>query len=158
MTGILRTILILAFLHFNSCNAPSQSVLQKVRSLDLGSIEGNITTYYSDSHKDRAETVHNLLLGSVNFFETSFQVDRTFSIAVLDRADWGRITDIPYGMPFVSGPPYIVGLPYLEKGSEFLDKMKAHQWPSASAPVYLDEMEDLAPGFVSWSKYYNMAE
>ena len=278
-----RIILILTLVHLNSCSSPSQSMLEKVRSLDLNSVEGNITTHYSPFYKDRAEYVHNLLLGSVNFFETSFQVSRSFSIAVVDKPGWEKITGIPYGMPFVSGPPYIVCLPacsdnplsalvaeaiagyglgkrhgmadgeivdifvsligfhelghiysreygirfpnkwtyefaatylahfyleenhpeesriwadvseilakelgpqytslkdfeekyldvgvenyawyqavfllrvlevYTDQGAAFLEKMKACQWPTASAPEFLNEMEDLAPGFMIWA-------
>jgi hypothetical protein len=283
-----RIILILALVHLNSCSSPSQTMLEKVKSLNLNSVEGKITTNYSPLYKDRAETVHNLLLGSVNFFETSFQVSRSFSIAVIDKAGWSKITGIPYGMPFVSGPPYVVCLPacsdnplsamvaeaiagyglgdtygmtdgeiadifisligfhelghiysreygirfpnkwtyefaatylahfYLEEnhpkesriwvdvsralseelkpvytslrdfeekylgvgiesyawyqavfllrvvevyraeGAAFLAKMKEHHWPAASAPEFMKEMEDLAPGFFSWSQKYHL--
>jgi hypothetical protein len=283
-----RIILILALVHLNSCSSPSQTMLEKVKSLNLNSVEGKITTNYSPLYKDRAETVHNLLLGSVNFFETSFQVSRSFSIAVIDKAGWSKITGIPYGMPFVSGPPYVVCLPacsdnplsalvaeaiagyclgdrygmtdgelvdifisligfhelghmysreygirfpnkwtyefaatylahfyldrnhpkesqiwvdvseilakelipqytslkdfeekylgvgvenyawyqavfllrvlevYADQGAVFLEKMKAYQWPSTSAPEFLNEMEDLAPGFMIWAGDYHL--
>ena len=38
-------------------------------------------------------------------------MNQHFSIAVVDSVSWSKITRIPYGLPFVSGPPYIVCLP-----------------------------------------------
>jgi len=94
-----------------SCNNPNQSTLDKVRSLDLNSMNGNIETYFSAGYKDQAVANLNLLHDSIEFFEQNAGVDQTFSIAVIDSISWVKITSIPYGLPFVSGPPYIVCIP-----------------------------------------------
>ncbi len=94
-----------------SCNNPNQSTLDKVRSLDLNSMNGNIETYFSAGYEDQAVANLNLLHDSIEFFEQNAGVDQTFSIAVIDSISWVKITSIPYGLPFVSGPPYIVCIP-----------------------------------------------
>lgn len=48
---------------------------------------------------------------SVVFFETNFQIQVHYSIAVLDSNDWVKIARIPYGLPFESGPPFVVCIP-----------------------------------------------
>lgn len=107
---ITHFVLILGLV-LSSCNAPAQSTLEKVKALNLHSIEGNIETYYPESFKDRAENNLNLLNNSIDFFEDHFEVNQSFSIAILDSASWGEVSSIPYGLPFVSGPPYIVCIP-----------------------------------------------
>lgn len=107
----MRFALILAFIIISSCNAPAQSMLDKVKDLNLNSIEGSIPTYFSDGFKDRAEANLILLKKSIAFFEKNVGVHQSFAIAVMDSASWRKITSIPYGLPFVSGPPYIVCIP-----------------------------------------------
>ncbi len=89
----------------------SQLTLEKVKSLRLNQSEDTITVYYSDGHYLRALQTKNLLKKSSDYFENNFGVKETFSIAVLDSGDWNNITGIPYGLPFVSGPPYVVCIP-----------------------------------------------
>jgi len=100
-----------------SCTSSAQSTLEKVKALDLNTIDDNITTYYSTGYENQAAATLNLLSKSVGFFEEHFEVSQSFSIAVIDSVNWGKITSIPYGLPFVSGPPYIVCIPAnLENG------------------------------------------
>lgn len=89
----------------------SQSTLEKVKSLNLNKSEDNILTFYSDDYKHSAESIKELLGNSTNYFEKTFEINESFSIAVLDSNDWIKITQIPYGLPFVSGPPNIVCIP-----------------------------------------------
>ncbi len=89
----------------------SQSNLEKVKSLRINQSEDTITVYYSNGYYLRAVQTKNLLKKSSDYFENKFGVKETFSIAVLDSGDWNKITEIPYGLPFVSGPPYIVCIP-----------------------------------------------
>jgi len=74
-------------------------------------MNGNIETYFSAGYEDQAVANLNLLHDSIEFFEQNAGVDQTFSIAVIDSISWVKITSIPYGLPFVSGPPYIVCIP-----------------------------------------------
>ena len=107
----MRVAYIIVLIISISCDISAQSTLEKVRALDLNAIDGNSTTYYSAGYEDQASANLNLLSKSVGFFEEHFSVSQSFSIAVIDSADWERITSIPYGLPFVSGPPYIVCIP-----------------------------------------------
>lgn len=106
----LTTLLIVAVLCI-SCSNPTLSTLDKVKALKLDSLEGNIETYYSAGYENRAAANLSLLSNSTGFFEEHFGVSQTFSLAVIDSAHWVKITSIPYGLPFVSGPPYLVAIP-----------------------------------------------
>lgn len=108
---ITHFILLLTLFISNSCRAPDQSTLEKVRALQLNSIDSDIVAYYAEGFKERAESNLNLLNKSIGFFEDNFGAKQPFSIAVIDSVNWKKITPIPYGLPFVSGPPYIVCLP-----------------------------------------------
>jgi len=110
---MMRIFLLLTFaLVFNySCKSPAQSTLDEIESLGLNIYEDIISTFYSDGHEERAKEIIDLLRSSTDYFYENFQVSQTFSVAVLDSIDWITITPIPYGLPFVSGPPYIVCIP-----------------------------------------------
>lgn len=88
-----------------------QSTFEKVQALELNKSEENIIAYYSDGYKQQSEIVKDLLGNSTEYFESTFDLNETFSIAVLDSNDWKKVTQIPYGLPFVSGPPNIVCIP-----------------------------------------------
>jgi len=103
--------LILLSILAHSCNAPASSMLEKVERLNLNAIDGGIKTYYSNGYKDRANTTLDVLQKSIEFYEDNFEVRQTFALAVIDSGSWKKITQIPYGLPFVSGPPYIVCIP-----------------------------------------------
>jgi len=107
----MRLAIIAVIVFCISCSSPTLSTLEKVKDLDLNSIDGNITAYYSAGYEDRALSHLNLLQNSTEFFEENFEIDQKFSIAIIDSANWKKITSVPYGLPFVSGPPYIVCFP-----------------------------------------------
>ncbi len=88
-----------------------QSTLEKIESLNLQKDNGAILKYYSIGFNERAEELEKLLENSLTYFEKNLGVKETFFIAVLDSIDWVKITNIPYGLPFVSGPPYVVCFP-----------------------------------------------
>ena len=89
----------------------SQSALEKVKELDLQTYEGSFTTYFSEGYNEKANDVSGLLNNSTAYFENNFDIKKTFALAVLSEKDWSKVTQIPYGLPFVSGPPYIVCIP-----------------------------------------------
>ncbi|WP_237856183.1 hypothetical protein [Rhodohalobacter sulfatireducens] len=107
----MRKVLFLILLSAVSTTIYGQSAIEKIRALNLHSIEGPIKTYYSEGFKDRAEDNFNLLSKSIEFFENQFDLQQSFSIAIIDSVDWKKISSIPYGLPFVSGPPYVVCIP-----------------------------------------------
>ena len=112
MHAFSKCLLLLAGLALLSpCSASSQSTLEKVRALNLKSLDGPIKTCYPQGYRHRAEANAKLLGQSTGFFEEQFGVSQPFSIALIDSARWVTLTPIPYGLPFVSGPPYVVCLP-----------------------------------------------
>ena len=107
----MRFVFVLLLALSYSCSAPAPSMIEKVERLNLNTIDGSIQTYYSSGYKERAETTLNLLHKSIKFYEDNFDVEQSFALAVIDSISWKKITQIPYGLPFVSGPPYIVCVP-----------------------------------------------
>lgn len=88
-----------------------QSVLQQVEDLNLQYLEKQIITYYSNGFEAEATKIEQTLSNSTTYFENEFDVNQDFVIAVLNSEDWQKVSQIPYGLPFVSGPPYIVCIP-----------------------------------------------
>lgn len=107
----MRRVFFLILFSALSTTIYGQSAIEKVRALNLHSIDGPIKTYYSEGFKDRAEDNLSLLSKSIDFFEHQFDLKQSYSIAVIDSVDWKKIFSIPYGLPFVSGPPYVVCIP-----------------------------------------------
>ncbi|MFW6370430.1 MAG: hypothetical protein ACOC10_04410 [Bacteroidota bacterium] len=108
---ILLVVPVLLSMLTGSCDDNAPSMLEKVEHLNLRTIDGSIETYYPEGYKERAETTLEVLHKSTGFYEENFDVRQSFALAVIDSGSWGKITQIPYGLPFVSGPPYIVCLP-----------------------------------------------
>lgn len=107
----MRIALILLYMLTYSCKSNAPSMLEKVDHLNLRIIDGDIKTYYVKGYKETAESTLNLLKESIKFYEEVFDVRQSFALAVIDSNSWDKITQIPYGLPFVSGPPYIVCVP-----------------------------------------------
>lgn len=108
---MVKFVIFLAAITLNLHLTYAQSMIQKVANLDIIKAEGEVTTYYSQNYSVDIEKLQTLLHNSSKYFEKEFNIERTFALAVLDSSDWSGITKIPYGLPFVSGPPYIVCLP-----------------------------------------------
>jgi len=94
-----------------SCNYSAQSTVSKIKSLHLTVIPGTIKTYHTPGAETKILATTSLLQNAIPFYENQLGVTESFSIALLDSARWTQISLIPYGLPFVSGPPYIVCLP-----------------------------------------------
>lgn len=90
---------------------PAQSTLENVKELHLDKHQGNFQTYYSNGFEEQAISVSDLLNQSIHYFEQKLDVKEPFTLAILDLDDWNKITRIPYGLPFISGPPHIVCIP-----------------------------------------------
>lgn len=87
------------------------STLERVASLELTHTKGPIEAYYAKGYGGKARATVELLQGTNAFFGRELGREIAFSIAVMDPSAWERVSRIPYGLPFVSGPPYIVCLP-----------------------------------------------
>lgn len=108
----MRLLILTLFLFLTQCSSSAQSVLDKARGLGLGELRGSeVTAYYSDGFQARADSIRILLADSVDFFEDRLGVEQRYDIVLLNERDWSQLTEIPYGLPFVSGPPFIVCIP-----------------------------------------------
>jgi len=107
-----RRLLILVLLLVGaSCDYSAPSTVAKIKSLRLNIIPGTIKAYHSPGAEKRTLAATNLLQHAIPFFQKQLGVTESFSIALLDSARWTQVSPLPYGLPFVSGPPYIVCLP-----------------------------------------------
>lgn len=89
----------------------AQNSATRILGLKLETLDGPVPSRYSTGHLDMAERVGRVLGESASYFESTFAIRIPFSVALLDALDWARVTPIPYGLPFVSGPPTLVALP-----------------------------------------------
>lgn len=89
----------------------SQPLIDKIQQLHLQKKEGKIIQYYSQGGEKTAESLGRVLNESPAYYKSNFGISEIFSIAVLDPSDWSKISEIPYGLPFVSGPPYVICFP-----------------------------------------------
>ena len=94
-------IICFAFLQLNSLPAYSQDTycIEDVKNLNLQSIPGKITAYYSPGQETRAQELKSLLERAAKLFEDSLDVKIEFSLAALNTKDWNGIMDRPYGLP-----------------------------------------------------------
>lgn len=108
---MIRITIIILVIILSSGTIFSQSMLKKIEGLNLKNDKGTINIYYSDGYSPKANRIKEVLLNSKKYFEKEFDIKNSFALAVLEKNQWNKVTNIPYGLPFVSGPPYIVCLP-----------------------------------------------
>ena len=70
-----------------------------------------IPILYSNGYKQQATQLSELLGPSAGFFKSRLNVELDVKLAVLNKTDWQEVSKVPYGLPFVSGPPYVIGIP-----------------------------------------------
>ena len=104
-------VLVFPVILFAVSSSHGQDALDKVRALPLQTLDGDSPVYYPEGHRGQATRLQALLQDSARFFESRLGVSERFAIALLDQPDWERIRPIPYGLPYVSGPPDVVVLP-----------------------------------------------
>ncbi len=80
-------------------------------ALDVQTTGNADAVWYSNGYATDAKELNELLSPAKAYFNEHLQVDLEFEIALLNPTDWRKISRIPYGLPFVSGPPYIIGIP-----------------------------------------------
>ena len=90
---------------------PAESPPESFQSMGLARISEPIETWYSPGYKRHAISTGGLLKDAEEFYRNSFNLRRSFSLAIVDSDTWEKITPIPIGLPFVSGPPYVICLP-----------------------------------------------
>lgn len=114
---------------------PPPGALQQVRGLGLDSLAGPMPVHYSARFRRRAEEVQALLREGARFFADSLGLQTQVRVALLSEADWRRISQVPYGMPYVQGG--VVFVPAAGDGAiadDFL-RLEANASPAARAKV-----------------------
>ena len=85
------------------------AALETVRAMEFPhGHHAGIELHAGDGNLTEARQLAEVLDQAGQYFSTEFGIEETFSLAYLDREAWTRVTHAPYGMPFVSGPPYVV--------------------------------------------------
>lgn len=92
-------------------NASAQTLLDTIQALHPDSGVAGIAVHCAERKMDLAASTAEMLRGAAGFYAEHFEVRQPLALAVLDKTEWTKVTSIPYGLPFVSGPPYIVVLP-----------------------------------------------
>ena len=77
--------------------------LDSLRVLALDSVSGVATAYFRADHRTRALALQSLLEDFLAFYRQHASVDARMRVAVVDSADWLRLTNTPYGLPTNSG-------------------------------------------------------
>ena len=98
--------------------------LAKVQNLNTPKIHKKITVYYSSGHEARARAVQPLIEDAMEFYDRKLRLKSDLAVALLDRADWEKITQIPYGLPWFSDPPHVAFLPATSDGVVATDTIR----------------------------------
>ena len=69
---------------------------------------GDMEVFHGEGKVSEARQLADMLERAALFFSRELGVKEAFSLAFLEQENWARVTQAPYGMPFVSGPPYVV--------------------------------------------------
>lgn len=83
----------------SSAYSQDKYCIDDVKNLNLQSIPGKITAYYSPGQENRARELKSLLERAARLFEDSLGIKIEFSLAALNVKDWNGIMDRPYGLP-----------------------------------------------------------
>jgi hypothetical protein len=128
ITRLLFLILLISFLanlktaaqENNSVIVSSSTILEKIGSLKLDSLQNGVRVYYNEGYISRAESLSNLVHDAISFLNDSLDINQTMRIAVLDSTSWEKVWPAPYGVPGITaGYPPIAIMPADAKGSAF---------------------------------------
>jgi hypothetical protein len=139
-------------------NASAQSVLGTIQALHPDPGVAGIAVHCAERNMDLAASTAEMLRGAAGFYAEHFEVRHPFALAVLDKTEWTKVTSIPYGLPFVSGPPYAVVLPATNDHPLFrhvADAIDPSDLPT-SPTQYVTELEAIAPGFNRWADKFQL--
>ena len=81
------------------------AALDSLRALRLDSVPGLATVFFRPSDRDRAVRLQQELESGLVFFRRRLSLETRLRLAVLQPADWVRMTSLPYAFPNNVGPP-----------------------------------------------------
>jgi hypothetical protein len=91
--------------------AQDAKTLERVQNLKNPFLKKEITVYYSPGYEKRAKEVQSLIEDALKFYEQNLNVKVELSVAVLNKAQWEQVAQIPYDVLFASDPPHIAFVP-----------------------------------------------
>lgn len=105
--------LLLLMIVLSSTAVHPQDEITKVRSMNVDSINSEITVYFTPGYRQRAEHLLGILIEANNFFRDSLGVEYDYQLAVLDETQWNELgSPYPYGLPWNNAfRPYIICMP-----------------------------------------------
>ncbi|MCP4574120.1 MAG: hypothetical protein GY838_17300 [bacterium] len=76
------------------------TLVENIADLELPTLEGPITTHYSEGFADRAAHLQEIVAAADGYLrqEATLGVQLDLHLAVLDAEDWARWTPLPYGL------------------------------------------------------------
>jgi hypothetical protein len=112
-------------------NPAPPPVIEQVRALGLDSLAGPLPMFHRPADRARAAEAQALLRQAAQFFADSLGLETRVHVVVLPKADWERVSRVPYGVPYISGG--VVFLPATFEGAISEDFRKLE--PGASEAV-----------------------
>ena len=96
---------------------PPPSLLDAVRKAAPQRLDGPIPAHFSPGAEQRARYLQKVLGDASAFYRKRLGVSPTFTLALLDPPAWTSVTNVPYGLPFVTGDPPVMTLPFRQEGA-----------------------------------------
>jgi len=96
--AVILTVTAVVTLH-----ARDAAAQERVEALGLPSLSGEVVAFYSEGYADRATYLQDLAVTAATFLqqEEALGLELNLTLAVLDAADWARLTKLPYGISHI---------------------------------------------------------
>ncbi len=117
------------------------------RTLNLQALEAPVKTYYSLGAESQATVIQSMLREAASYYEETLGVEANISAAVVDASHWSEITNVPYGLPGVTGSPPLVYFP-ADSDHELFALLKSAIHTSEVPACLLMHPDSLAQQFV----------
>jgi hypothetical protein len=136
MRKLIYTLVLVSF-QFLAISGQELSTLERVKSLNTPVLKKELTVFYSPGFESRAEEVAPLIEDARDFYRKKLGFNVDLSVALLDRAQWEKMTRVPYGLPFFSEPPHVAFLPATHDGVVAADTLALR---NAATPKMLSRL------------------
>lgn len=101
---------------FVFCRAEEANYLKRLQGLGLAHLEGQIEAYYSHGAQSRAKKLQAMIEDMNTFFQKRMGIKAEVTLAVLDSADWTKVSQWPYGLANIEGKPPVIFMPATSGG------------------------------------------
>lgn len=137
------------------------NLLDQVANHGLARLDNQVETYYSAGAKARAIKLEAAISDMIAYYRQKLSIETPVYLAVLDSADWKALSESPYGLPNVNGPPPVVFMPATSGGLAFqLVLGRREAIPTEILSRFLKEnsmtFEEVADGFVDVIGYHEL--